>query len=101
MEKELPASGNRIMGRDISGGKTVELRDIDPKMGTVVVEGILFKISERLIKSNGRKSGYGIFTANRMFARKRKNSNATDVSRRNGRVRSVVIIAEKHVKNVN
>ena len=50
-EKELPASGNRIMGRDISGGKTVELRDIDPKMGTVVVEGILFKISERLIKN--------------------------------------------------
>lgn len=49
--KELPASGNRIMGRDISGGKTVELRDIDPKMGTVVVEGILFKISERLIKN--------------------------------------------------
>lgn len=50
-EKELPASGNRIMGRDIPGGKTVELRDIDPKMGTVVVEGILFKISERLIKN--------------------------------------------------
>lgn len=45
--------------------------------------------------------GIRIFTANRMFARKRKNSNATDVSRRNGRVRSVVIIAEKHVKNVN
>ena len=50
-EKELPASGNRIMGRDIPGGKTVELRDIEPKMGTVVVEGILFKISERLIKN--------------------------------------------------
>ena len=50
-EKERPASGNRIMGRDIPGGKTVELRDIDPKMGTVVVEGILFKISERLIKN--------------------------------------------------
>lgn len=50
-EKEPPASGNRIMGRDIPGGKTVELRNIDPKMGTVVVEGILFKISERLIKN--------------------------------------------------
>lgn len=50
-EKELPASGNRIMGRDIPGGKTAELRDLDPKMGTVVVEGILFKVSERLIKN--------------------------------------------------
>ncbi len=50
-EKELPASGNRIMGREIAGGKTAELRDIDPKMGTVVIEGVLFRISERLIKN--------------------------------------------------
>ena len=53
-EKELPAEGNRIMGRGIAGGKTAELGDIDPKMGTVVVEGVLFKISERLIRNGNR-----------------------------------------------
>lgn len=50
-EKELPAEGNRIMGRGITGEKTTELRDIDPKQGTVIVEGILFKKDNRVIKS--------------------------------------------------
>ena len=50
-EKEMPAEGNRIMGKEILGSKTTELRDIDPKQGTVIVEGVLFKKSERVIKS--------------------------------------------------
>ena len=50
-EKELPAEGNRIMGRNIFGGKTAELREIVPELGTVVLEGVLFRMSERVIKS--------------------------------------------------
>ena len=50
-EKEAPAQGNRIMGKDISSGVTTSLRDIDPSQGMVVVEGTIFKISHRLIKS--------------------------------------------------
>ena len=50
-ETELPAEGNRIMGRKITGEKNAELRDIDPKQGTVIVEGILFKKDSRIIKS--------------------------------------------------
>ena len=50
-EKELPAEGNRIMGRGINGEKNTELRDIDPKQGTVIVEGILFKKDSRVIKT--------------------------------------------------
>lgn len=50
-EKELPAKGNQIMGKPIFGGATVELRDIDPNLGIVVVEGILFKKIGRKIKS--------------------------------------------------
>ena len=50
-EKEAPAQGNRIMGKDINSGATTSLRDIDPSQGMVVVEGSIFKISHRLIKS--------------------------------------------------
>ena len=50
-EKELPAEGNRIMGRGIPGGKTAALREIAPELGTVVLEGVLFRKSERVIKS--------------------------------------------------
>lgn len=51
-EKELPAEGNRIMGREIGEGQTVTaLRDIDPSQGTAVVEGVIFKIDFRVIKS--------------------------------------------------
>lgn len=50
-EKELPAEGNRIMGRGIPGGKTAELREIAPEMGVVILEGVLFRKTERVIKS--------------------------------------------------
>ena len=50
-EKELPASEGRIMGRGINGNKNAELRELEPKMGTVIVEGILFKLTERLVKN--------------------------------------------------
>ncbi|MBQ1229111.1 MAG: hypothetical protein IIX87_04470, partial [Firmicutes bacterium] len=50
-EKELPAEGNRIMGRDINAEANTALMDIDPSLGTVIVEGILFKKESRVIKS--------------------------------------------------
>lgn len=50
-KKEEPASGNRIMGRAIGNVATTALRDIDPSLGTVTVEGTIFKISHRIIKS--------------------------------------------------
>ena len=50
-EKELPAEGNRIMGRDIHGDSNVELREIDPSQGMVIAEGTIFKMDFRLIKS--------------------------------------------------
>ena len=50
-EKELPAEGNRIMGRAIDGEANVALTDIDPKQGIVIVEGILFKKSAKVIRS--------------------------------------------------
>ena len=52
-EKETPAEGNRIMGKDILG-ETVSLSSVTPESGTVIVEGILFKKDERTIKS-GKK----------------------------------------------
>lgn len=50
-EKELPAEGNRIMGRAINQEPDTALRDIDPAQGTVVVEGSIFRLDYRLIKS--------------------------------------------------
>lgn len=50
-KKELPASGNRIMGKNIGIASLTALRDIDPSQGIVVVEGSIFKIDFRLIKS--------------------------------------------------
>lgn len=50
-EKELPAEGNRIMGRNINENPNTALRDIEPSQGTVVVEGTIFKMDFRLIKS--------------------------------------------------
>ncbi|MBR4410572.1 MAG: PHP domain-containing protein, partial [Firmicutes bacterium] len=50
-EKELPAEGNRIMGKDIVGEANTALMDIDPSLGTVIVEGILFKKESRVIRS--------------------------------------------------
>ncbi|MGN1333761.1 MAG: PHP domain-containing protein, partial [Anaerovoracaceae bacterium] len=50
-DSELPAEGNRIMGRGINGEKNTELRDIDPRQGTVIVEGVLFKKDSRVIKT--------------------------------------------------
>ncbi len=50
-EKELPAEGNRIMGSAIGNEPIIPLTDIDPKQGTVVVEGILFKKDFRIIRS--------------------------------------------------
>lgn len=50
-EKELPAEGNRIIGRGIDAAPNTALRDIEPSQGTVVVEGTIFRIDFRLIKS--------------------------------------------------
>lgn len=50
-KKELPASGNRIMGESIAEAANTALKDIDPSQNVVVVEGNIFKIDYRLIKS--------------------------------------------------
>lgn len=50
-EKEEPAEGNRIMGKAINSDATTRLRDIEPSQGVVIVEGSIFKISYKLIKS--------------------------------------------------
>lgn len=50
-EKEDKACGNRIMGKEISSEATVSLRKIDPSQGMVIVEGNIFRINYRLIKS--------------------------------------------------
>ena len=50
-EKELPAEGNRIMGREINGEANTALMDIDPSLGMVIVEGIVFKKESRVIRS--------------------------------------------------
>lgn len=50
-EKESPAEGNRIMGKPINSDATTRLRDIDPSQGVVVIEGVIFRINHRLIKS--------------------------------------------------
>ena len=50
-EKELPACGSRIMGHTIGESALTPLRDIDPSLNVVVVEGTIFKITYRLIKS--------------------------------------------------
>ncbi len=50
-QKELPAEGNRIMGKPIKGNKTAELSHISPELGNVIVEGILFRITKRKLKS--------------------------------------------------
>ena len=52
-EKETPAEGNRIMGKDILG-ESVSISSVTPESGVVIVEGILFKKEERTIKS-GKK----------------------------------------------
>ncbi len=49
-EKELPAEGNRIMGRPFSG-ESVPLSALAADSGTVIVEGILFKKDSRPIKN--------------------------------------------------
>lgn len=50
-EKELPAEGNRIIGRSIGQEADTALRDIQPSQGMAVVEGTIFKIDFKLIKS--------------------------------------------------
>lgn len=49
-EKETPAQGNRIMGKGVSG-EPVSLEALTPELGTVVIEGVLFKKSARTIKN--------------------------------------------------
>lgn len=50
-EKELPANGNKIMGTGIQGKKNVEIKDLDPKQGKVIIEGVIFKKDSRVIRS--------------------------------------------------
>lgn len=49
-EKETPAEGNRIMGKDIMG-QSVSLSSLSADSGVVIVEGILFKKDSRPIKN--------------------------------------------------
>ncbi|MBP3384839.1 MAG: PHP domain-containing protein [Firmicutes bacterium] len=52
-DKYEPVSGNRIMGKAIFKDKT-PLMEITPDSGEVVIEGMLFKKSERTIKSGSK-----------------------------------------------
>lgn len=49
-EKETPAEGNRIMGKDIFGD-SVSISSIDQNGGAVILEGILFKKEGKVTKS--------------------------------------------------
>ena len=49
-EKETPAEGNRIMGKDIVGRVTT-LESLSPELGTVIIEGVLFKKDSRTIRN--------------------------------------------------
>jgi len=52
-DKYEPVSGNRIMGKAIFKDPT-PLMEITPESGEVVIEGILFKMDERTIKSGSK-----------------------------------------------
>ncbi len=49
--KGAACRGQPHHGARHSGGKTAALREIAPELGTVVLEGVLFRKSERVIKS--------------------------------------------------
>jgi len=49
-EKETPAEGNRIMGKDIFGD-SVAISSIDQNSGAVILEGILFKKEGKVTKT--------------------------------------------------
>lgn len=49
--KELKANGNFVMGRTITGEKNCELTEIAPERGNVIVEGEIYKIDSRVIRS--------------------------------------------------
>lgn len=49
-EKETPAEGNRIMGKDIFGD-SVAISSIDQNSGSVILEGILFKKEGKVTKT--------------------------------------------------
>lgn len=49
-EKDTPAEGNRIMGKDILG-ESVSMSGLSADSGTVILEGILFKKDSRPIKN--------------------------------------------------
>lgn len=53
-KKELPARGNIIMGEGIKGEKNTELKELDPKQGKVIVEGVIFKKDNRVINNGNR-----------------------------------------------
>ena len=52
-EKESQAVGNRIMGKEIIG-KGLPLESLSAELGTVIIEGVIFKCEARSIKS-GKK----------------------------------------------
>lgn len=49
-EKETPAEGNRIMGKDIVGSP-VKMSSLTPDLGSVILEGILFSKDSRPIRN--------------------------------------------------
>lgn len=48
---DLAAEGNKLMGGGVDGEKTVELRNITPELGQVIIEGILFAKDSMTIKT--------------------------------------------------
>ncbi len=53
-DNALPAEGNRIMGQGPLGPADVPLGDIRPELGTVTVEGLLFRKDQRVIRNGNR-----------------------------------------------
>ena len=49
--KEAKIKDNFVMGKGFTGEADHRLSDLDPKMGTVIVEGILYKMESRVIRS--------------------------------------------------
>ena len=49
--KEAKIKDNFIMGRGFTGEPNHSLTDLDPSMGTVIVEGILYKMDSKVIRS--------------------------------------------------
>ena len=57
-KKEAPIKDNFIMGRGFTGEPDHDLMGLEPSMGTVIVEGILFKMESRVIRSGNHIASF-------------------------------------------